>query len=738
MSNRCEIAIKALIYVIGRFLAGTSSRLQRHSRISTSSVRRALASPLNQHSGKASSTTYLANLAMASALLAAAQPARSQTDMNQLSEVSGRTAATVDPITQNLQLQIPLASYPGRGESSLPVVLTYSSRVWQSEINDPSSSFFGEQQINFKYARGSFAGWRSSLDCTILNGEERGAPSDTVGQRNSDGFRGKVARSTFVLLDGQRIEFRRDDSFYLGSADVTSGVFNSVKSEKMRREGDTVFLPDGSRFSRAGNGCELIDRHGNRIVAQPNTNVWRDSLNREIASPFSAFTNRADGTNVPAGDYNYDLPGFGGQAQRYIFKWRRLDAAGVRTDPTNQAILTIGDAVPTGKGTFTLSPPSLFRSNGVKTQAVLKGSLFVPVVLHEISLPNGQKYTFNYNNYGELERVVSPTGGVQQFSYTQVRPVSFSFPGGVQAQSSRGVFESTLIDSAGIRSVTRYRKNLAFTNNQISGITVTVTRPDASRLEMGLLPGFGTAGGTGGSFPNPLNGLPAEIKVVDASNRLLSRRLIEYGTQTSAEGAIRNPSPIRIVDILPGTGLTPLVTHTTLQYDALLNVTQTTLYHYSRVANADTLPLASLPLSGSILRRQEVDYLDSPAYRARQLLDLPIEVRVSDGTTIYAKSRFRYDESAYPIRRYVSSFAGWIDPWPSHNRIALAESRRHVGRNAYAIRPVRQCDRTDGRARQHQQDRIRRGFGLRICDAYDNACSFYRKPEYRDRQTAAA
>ncbi len=41
-----------------------------------------------------------------------------------------RSGLTVDPITQALQLQIPLGSYPQRN-GNFPVALSYSSKLWQ-------------------------------------------------------------------------------------------------------------------------------------------------------------------------------------------------------------------------------------------------------------------------------------------------------------------------------------------------------------------------------------------------------------------------------------------------------------------------------------------------------------------------------------------------------------------------------------------------------------------------------
>src|SRR5262249_55875447 len=42
---------------------------------------------------------------------------------------------------------------------------------------------------------------------------------------------------------------------------------------------------------------------------------------------------------------------------------------------------------------------------------------FNPVVLSEIDLPNGQSYHFYYNAYGELDKVIYPTGGYERYQF---------------------------------------------------------------------------------------------------------------------------------------------------------------------------------------------------------------------------------------------------------------------------------------------------------------------------------
>lgn len=70
-------------------------------------------------------------------------------------------------------LQIPLSSYPGRGATSLPVTLYYSSNVWRirykNTIFNPYNTSLSEPVAEAKYAEHSVAGWTSSLGVPVLD-----------------------------------------------------------------------------------------------------------------------------------------------------------------------------------------------------------------------------------------------------------------------------------------------------------------------------------------------------------------------------------------------------------------------------------------------------------------------------------------------------------------------------------------------------------------------------------------
>ncbi len=51
------------------------------------------------------------------------------------------------------------------------------------------------------------------------------------------------------------------------------------------------------------------------------------------------------------------------------------------------------------------------------------GNQFNPVDLTKITLPNGSTYEFKYNLSGEIEKIIYPPGGYEQFAYAQIAPL---------------------------------------------------------------------------------------------------------------------------------------------------------------------------------------------------------------------------------------------------------------------------------------------------------------------------
>ena len=78
-----------------------------------------------------------------------------------------RSYARVDPSTLGMSLQIPLGNYPGRAGHDLPVVLSYSSKVWGVNYEDTryneSTGARLYDLLDSAFGQHSVAGWVSTF-----------------------------------------------------------------------------------------------------------------------------------------------------------------------------------------------------------------------------------------------------------------------------------------------------------------------------------------------------------------------------------------------------------------------------------------------------------------------------------------------------------------------------------------------------------------------------------------------
>ena len=126
------------------------------------------------------------------------------------------------------------------------------------------------------------------------------------------------------------------------------------------------------------------------------------------------------------------MPGVNGSTQTYIMRWRQLKdpdtGESILTDPTAE-LRPIGDRV--NKASCQLVP-SLFNSpeaycGGDDDHRIMAGGGFNPLVLHQVVLPDGRAYTFTYNVYGEIDKIVYPTGGYERFVHGIVGTIDSEF-----------------------------------------------------------------------------------------------------------------------------------------------------------------------------------------------------------------------------------------------------------------------------------------------------------------------
>lgn len=641
--------------------------------------------------------------------------------------VSGQQSVEFTQNSKNsheMTFDVPLANYPGRGDG-LPITLTYSSAgLWRiGFINSPHALVQGfpirRSVAEAIYAEHSTAGWTTSIDPPKIEWPKQNDIFWYTGKPYPLGtvspFTFRVARVYIHMPGGETHELRKTDAVYQdGGAIQMTGTFWAVDGSRMRYDSTgqntgTLFLPDGSRYILNNGDAQYIDEDGNTLNYNSTNREWTDTLGRVIGMPFPV--------NPGATDYNYLLPGINGSTVTYVLKFRALsdsltpDAQGqfptlkpmgdyYLPDPNSPPTAYNGSNFPqptTGATMFVSGYSDPDEAENSYTYVVGKGqagsSVFNPVVLKEIVLPNGQSYKFSYNAYGELDKMIYPKGAYQRYTYSGVGTLGLStFP---YTQGSRGITARFLSPNG-----TGGADEAQWTYSGIAPLVMTA--PDGTRTE--VYPFIGNNLTNNFGYQDARVGLPIEERLYAPQSQggaLLRRSLRSYGVTTSITNkpvppntnntgtytAYRNPRTERIVSIMLDTGGDALLKNLTyeyidngLQFSTGLNLNATNEYHFVALDSntAQTGAIAAMP-TGILASRAETTYLNNSAYQNRNLLGLPTSAILKDGNLqIVSRTDTFYDESAYPLLPYGDlSAPDYIDPG-TNARGNVTTLRRYV------------------------------------------------------------
>ena len=101
-------------------------------------------------------------------------------------DLGSRSATRVEPTTRGVNFSIPLGSYPGRAGLNVPVALSYTSKVWNVEVQgynaEPPPPFNQMQPFTIavaQFAKHSVAGWTSSIG-HVIHSRRSGALTSQV------------------------------------------------------------------------------------------------------------------------------------------------------------------------------------------------------------------------------------------------------------------------------------------------------------------------------------------------------------------------------------------------------------------------------------------------------------------------------------------------------------------------------------------------------------------------------
>ena len=650
-------------------------------------------------------------------------------------------------------IQIPIAAYPGRGAASLPVSLYYTSKVWRighlETINN--TQWFQLQSIGEAiYAEHSTAGWTTSLDPPRIEWPKEKDHYNASGKEHcaacGTGGGWRIARLYLHMPDGSTHELRKSDDAYQGAINF-SGTFYAVDGSRLRYDSTgqttgTLYMPDGARYVLNVGTAQFIDRNGNALNYNASTRQWTDTLGRDIGQPFPA--------NPQAQDYPYTPPGVRVD-KPYVFRFKNLSDADVLVPGTpglrvvSSHYLPIPAQTPTGPGGNNFPQPnqgpSLFHADYADDEATLESlvvgrgqahnQLFDPVVLTEVILPNGLSYRFYYNEYGEISKVVYPTGGYDQYTYNQVDAAADLRP--PYSQANRGVTlrqQSPRGDGTDVADRRWEYSAVRVWDSTFVGangnLIITTISPDKTRAEVYkriLRPaphGHNNSIYWPFGYEDPRSGMPYDERVYAPDNPdgskgpMLRRTLTEYELTSRViaqrppvfEGqrvvtAMRNARAKKSVSLILDTGGDALAKKVTYQYAAAvvdpnnaravelttgLDRTEMTESHFAEnidqtTARDGTLETISnnyyFPPASSV----QTVYLPDQSYRDRNILGLVTSVVLKDVTgQAVSKTETIYDEAAYPLVTYsdLAGDSGYVDPGSSTVRGNPTTVRRYV------------------------------------------------------------
>lgn len=600
----------------------------------------------------------------------------------------------------NLNFSLPLLKVGGRGGAQTGINLALDSIHWTVE-HEPGS---GESETYDPYHPGTHP--------PIIGGGGTGTPPVFEvtpewweGLRPGYGpgvLQGRIARTmnrtttltrlTFTAADGTEYELR---DTYTGGKPLSSSprsrgtTFVSANGASMTFVSNTeitdvysdngfisplsgyLMMADGTRYDIV-NGLVMAirDRNGNQLTFtyygdQYNPRSQRvhtitDSLGRVVT--ISYF-------DLPGSTVAYDkiaFNGFGG-TERAIKIWRGSLSSALRTTRSGDlsTTQTLGALFP---DVYVNSP------NGGGG-----GGMYNPTdMATSVELPDGRRYWLYYNVYGELARIVLPTGGAIEYDYT---PNAGIVPDTSGYQIHRCVLERRVY-SDGNTLENKQTYNPVYTPTYNGSVIaswkteVVVEQHDMLRAAGSTLVSSSKHTFYGSpvpsmfqspvAYPEWKEGKERQVETFDANNNLLRLETniwqqcgeceisIDWWTNpaqsnhTSENAPSNNPQLVEtettLKDVTPN-----LVTKQTSVYDKYNNTTRVEEYGF-----------ASSAANCTLLRRTENSYLNSTAYTdtSTHLRSLPTRVSIYDASNIErARTTYEYDNYAADTGSYHAALA---------------------------------------------------------------------------------
>jgi RHS repeat-associated protein len=235
------------------------------------------------------------------------------------------------------------------------------------------------------------------------DGAPAAAPGCNSNLNTYDAGRGSSA----VTRDGSHVLFQLTSPNRILDTVVPTGTVAQTRA-------GTLTEPNGVRYQTNDHGgvTSMEDRNGNQITFNVNTSlgyteVWyfdarslasvTDSLGRVTSFNMSAPGGAA---NQPTGSYSATI--------QY-------------TGYSGPEVITVNSAMLSA-----LLRPDFAAAGPLKLETLFQGvtpnNTFDQATISSIVYPDGSTYTFQYNPYGEIARVVLPTGGAIEYDFVSNSP----------------------------------------------------------------------------------------------------------------------------------------------------------------------------------------------------------------------------------------------------------------------------------------------------------------------------
>jgi len=328
----------------------------------------------------------------------------------------------------NVMLHIPIASYPQRGgQLKFSISARMSNIAWaiQTTTNPLNPNIVSEH-------------WYLPLQSAGVHVVFDGVPSGTELMDQSN--------LTWNGIDGIQIQSPDGTSHFLEPASTAAATSGPGDWRAMDATGYLVHLSTGTgdttyglssngiRTTYTTSGTVIQDPNGNQMSCVGSTGVWTDTLGR-------VFPPASCGALIQSGTYKNGLP-IGSYSVPGVFSGTATsDYTGCTGSPSSANILTLPGY---GSSSSTITVKLCYRTYSLTSNmggtyvnnkstgstAAIAETTTSKALLHDIVLPNGTAWLFDYDGRGDLSKVTYPTGGSISYTWNEYAPSNADQNGG--------------------------------------------------------------------------------------------------------------------------------------------------------------------------------------------------------------------------------------------------------------------------------------------------------------------